>query len=162
MSDNLQELRPRHHEIIRLHLQGLSNVQIASVLSLHTNTVSRCIRDWEAQRIINNEQERRTRNVQTISDRISKLTSHTFDLIEEAINEGTLGGPEAPVSNKQRLDLMKYIVRCSGHGPVTRVQGKHEHDHFLNAGKIRKIRQLAERDCIMIEDQTDKQPVEVS
>ena len=109
----------RDEEIIRLHLSGLNNRQIAKELKTAASTVSICLNAEPAKRRIDAFNTERMDVVKDFRARIDRLTDLSLSVFEQILN----GEDGLNISDSEKLDLARHIlVEFSGLRAPTQIQ----------------------------------------
>lgn len=107
----VQTLKPKHENIILLHLAGLKNVEIAATLGITAQTVSNILGDEKAVELIEAGRDNIRKNLTTaMEDKLLVLANKSLDNLQKTV--------EADISVKHRakvhqdrvgVDLLKLM-----------------------------------------------------
>lgn len=117
----LRELRPRHHEIIRLGLLGFKNRQIARMLNITPQSVTICLSSQVAREYMSLLQAARSCNAVDLAKEISDFAPTCVEVIKEGIQDETVPMPVRMREAREFLGLGGYVKpqRLSVQGTIT-------------------------------------------
>ena len=129
-----QKVSLRDEEIIRLHLTGLNNRQIAKELKTAASTVSICLNSEPAKRQIAEFNNTRLDTVKDFRARLDELTNLSLSLFEKILG----GDDDLNISDSERLDVARHIlVEFSGLRVPFKVQSQ---SVVMTAGRLEEIK----------------------
>lgn len=97
--------KPKHNEVLALHLAGYKNKSIAALLDLHADYVSSIINDPRAQRAVSEMQHRQFKNIRMrLERRLARLGDAAVENLEETLTADIEAGTPA----KKHQDKMSW------------------------------------------------------
>lgn len=130
-------LSDRHHEICRLALLGMKNVEIAKRCQCTPATVSSCLNSPIVRRRMTELHERRDDNTVSFTDEVKKRIGRSFEILDEAL------APNSDVPTEVRLkeanNLLNRAEKVLG---IANGNAMHLHAH-LSADDIMRLKERA-------------------
>ena len=120
----LKRLRHMHREIIRLHLIGLKNTEIAAQQGVTLAVVSYTLNSPLAKQVLSNNEDEMDVEARTIHQRLEEIAPVSVDIIEDVLLD-------ADTPAILRLKAAESILDRAGYGKISRVQGSHVHAHAV-------------------------------
>ena len=106
MPSRKQKVSLRDEEIIRLHLAGLNNRQIAKNLKTSPPAVSACLNSELAQRRIDEFNNTRMDVVSDFRARLDRLTDLSLSVFEQILS----GEDGLNINDSEKLDLARHVL----------------------------------------------------
>lgn len=125
------------HEIMRLHILGLKNVEIASRLDITAQTVSNCINSSIVKRQISIMQAARDVEAVNVTKRVLEMAPKALDVLEEVMTSETETG-----SVRLRA-AVEVLNRNAETAPVRKTETHARYEHFLRGKHIDEVKKIA-------------------
>lgn len=107
-----RKLKPTHLEVLRLHFQGLSNVEIANITSLSDSTIQAITTSQDAEEILNDIQ---SHSLDTIRDIATDAQAIAPRIFEEQVRLSLHAKDE-----RVRVTSGMNVLAIAGHLPIRR------------------------------------------
>lgn len=143
----LKALRARHHEIIRLHILGYKNVDIARVLGVTPVSVSNALNSHEGQAVARLLCAARDGEAVDLSARFAEVAPKAFEFLED-----TLDNENAPIHLRSKIAT--ELLGLAGHVKPQRLQVSGAIAHITPADleEIKRRAVQAAAECGLLSD----------
>jgi len=125
------------HEIMRLHILGFKNVEIASQLNITAQTVSNAVNSTIVKRQMEVMQAKRDVDTIAVAERVVQMSGKALDVLETIMDD-----EKEPGSVRSKVAL-SILDRNSETAPVRRTESHGIYEHFLRGKTIAEVKQLA-------------------
>lgn len=140
----------RHKQIVRLHVQGYSNVQIAEFLGVTPQTVSNTLNSRIAHDQIQNLNEGIDDTVKEVAAHIQDIAPRAVQILEEMMEDESVAG-------STRARIADRILDRAGHMPTQKVQNLHG---FVPSPAALEALKKSAKEAGIVFDNTEEVPYE--
>ena len=125
------------HEIMRLHILGLKNVDIADRLGITAQTVSNAVNSSIVKRQIAIMQGARDANTVDVTKRVLEMAPKALDVLENIMTS------ENETGSVRLRAAVEVLNRNVDTAPVRKTETHAQYEHFLRGKHIDEIKKIA-------------------
>lgn len=141
----IQKLWAIHHEICRLAILGMKQIDIARVLGITEATVSTCLNSAVVKQQLHVLRMARDSSVVDVAKRIEAMAPKAAETMDAVLSGDT------DANTRLKVDVAKDILDRAGHAAVKTIKGEFAHA-FLTIEDIEDIKRKArENKAIAVE-----------
>lgn len=137
----LSKLQALHHEILRLKIQGLSNIDIANMLDITPATVGNTVNSRLGQEKLALMQAAADDEAVDFKKKMTKLLPNIIKACENFLSDD----PSNMTEDKIKLATAKYVTGdILGINAPTKIDSRHQHQHMhaiLTTDQIEEMKQ---------------------
>jgi len=142
------KLQGNHREIIRLHLQGLPNKQIADLMNMTTTAICMILKSPIVQMEIERLQEQKNQSAVDVRRELDELLPHALEAYRDVLDKER----DTKVTPMQRVKVASMVFAQTGNGPITK--NEPALPNRITAGELEALIEKAEkRKQIELEEQ---------
>lgn len=137
------------HEIMRLHVLGLKNVEIADRLGITAATVSNAVNSSLVKRQVAIMQAARDANTVDIAKRVAELAPKALQVMEDILDSDVETGA---VRLRAATEILNRNIDTA---PVRRTESHNVYDHYLRGKHIDEVKKIARDRGLLAEAGTE-------
>lgn len=123
---DIKQVWQRNHEILRLALLGHKNTEIASMLSISTQTVSNTLNSQLGMEKLATMRAERDADAIKVTEEVQRLFPKALEIYEQILHDES--GEADLALKKKTADTI--LMDLGGHRSPTKVQGQFAHAHL--------------------------------